>query len=152
MSDYWNHAAAMIKRHEGYSDSVYLCPAGKKTIGWGHNVEAHPLPPDLMARLQKNGRITMADAEALLLEDMTRAETDCRKLFPCWEHFSDDRKAAFLDWLFNLGLTTALQFEKSVHLINIAHWDEAADEMMDSKWYRQVAKRGPEIVEMIREG
>jgi hypothetical protein len=31
-------------------------------------------------------------------------------------------------------------------------WDLAADEMMDSKWYRQVGYRGIELVKLMRKG
>ena len=30
-----------IKKEEGLKLSVYLCPAGVKTVGWGHAVEPH---------------------------------------------------------------------------------------------------------------
>ncbi len=33
-----------LKRHEGFRSRPYLCPAGRVTIGHGHNLEADPSP------------------------------------------------------------------------------------------------------------
>jgi len=32
------------------------------------------------------------------------------------------------------------------------NWDRASDELMDSKWFRQVGLRGLELVEQLRTG
>lgn len=37
-SNTFNLIIDTIKFHEGFSDSIYLCPAGKKTIGYGHRI------------------------------------------------------------------------------------------------------------------
>lgn len=138
MSNWWSRAATIIKRHEGYRDQPYRCTAGALTIGWGHNMDAHPLPAPVLLNLDTLGRITTADAELLLDQGMLRAEHDCRRIFPGFETFSDNRKAALVDWLFNLGRPRALKFVRTIHLINTGRWEEAAEAMRQSKWYRQL--------------
>ena len=32
----YSDIANMVKRHEGYRDRIYKCPAGVLTVGWGH--------------------------------------------------------------------------------------------------------------------
>jgi lysozyme len=59
---------------------------------------------------------------------------------------------ALIDFLFNVGAGTALTFKKALAAIYKGDWETAADEMTDSRWYRQVKSRGREIVEMIRKG
>ena len=34
-----SNAGALIRGHEGFSRWVYLCPAGKQTIGYGRNID-----------------------------------------------------------------------------------------------------------------
>jgi len=50
---------ALIKKYEGFSPCIYVCPAGKPTIGYGHVVDASG--PET---------ITEAEAETLLLADL----------------------------------------------------------------------------------
>ena len=38
---------AQLKRHEGFRNRVYLCSAGKETIGYGYNLKANPLHYDV---------------------------------------------------------------------------------------------------------
>ena len=38
---------SLIKRFEGFSSSVYICPAGYPTIGYGHVVDALKLAKEM---------------------------------------------------------------------------------------------------------
>lgn len=142
----------MLKRHEGYKLKPYKCPAGKNTIGVGHNFDANPLPKDMQAFLDLHGQITESMAEALLSADIDNAVKDCRKLYPNFNGFSQRRKDALTDFLFNVGIGTAREFKNTNKYINLEQWDKAAVNMGMSKWFSQVKSRGPEIVQMIREG
>ena len=149
---YLHRAATLLRLHEGLRLTPYKCSAGALTVGYGHNIDANGLPPAIKANLDRDEKITQADAEALLLAGIQRAENDCRRLFPRFEGFSDQRKAALIDWLFNLGKTRAMTFRATIHLINRGLWDEAADEMLNSRWAQQVGKRAVTVTDMIREG
>jgi len=52
-----------IMQHEGYSDTVYLCPSNYKTIGYGHRV----LKGEVFSRLTKK------QAKELLEKDFSKA-------------------------------------------------------------------------------
>jgi lysozyme len=149
---YLHRAATLLRQHEGLKLTPYKCTAGALTIGYGHNIDANGLPAAVKANLDRDGKITQADAEALLLAGIQRAENDCRRLFPRFENMSDARKAALIDWLFNLGRGTAQKFTDTIHFINAGLWEDAADAMMDSRWARQVGKRAETVTDMVREG
>lgn len=142
----------LIKKHEGYSNVPYKCPAGKNTIGWGHNFDANPLPKDIQGYLFANGFILPEHAERLLTEDINSAENDCRSLYPGFDSFSETRKAGLVNFVFNVGSPTAKTFKKMIKAIIGRDWDRAALEMKDSAWFSQVGKRSIEIVKMVREG
>ncbi len=142
----------MLRRHEGLSLKPYRCPAGKQTIGYGWNMEAHPLPSDIAACLRITGAITEEMAERLLNISIDTADADCRDIFPGFVNFTEARKAALTDFVFNVGSTTALKFKKMRAAIETGNWDRAADELVDSDWFKQVGVRGPEIVGMVRVG
>lgn len=57
----------LIKRFEGFSPTIYMCPAGHPTIGYGHVVLAHE-------QKQFAAGITKAEATELLRKDVGIAE------------------------------------------------------------------------------
>ena len=57
----------LIKQFEGFSPTVYICPAGYPTIGYGHVVKTQE-------REQFADGITTEQAETLLRQDVQTAE------------------------------------------------------------------------------
>jgi len=142
----------LIKQHEGYSSTVYKCPAGKRTIGWGHNIETRPLPADIAGRLHANGVILPDDAERILSDDIATAVQDCQRVYFGFDQFSEARKSALTDFMFNAGMTTALKFVNMRKAIIDGDWNRAADEMYFSRWFEQVGDRAEAIIGMVRQG
>ena len=142
----------MLKRHEGIRTKPYQDTVGKKTIGVGHNIDASPLPEEMASYLAEHGEITTAMIDALLEHDIKLATEGCEILFPAWKAFSDNRQDALIDFVFNVGLGTAKTFVHALASIRAGDWSIAADEMQNSKWYKQVHRRGIEICRMIRIG
>jgi lysozyme len=142
----------LLIKHEGKKNTAYYCSAGKLTIGIGHNIDANGLPPNIESFLNNNGYITDEMIDELLEIDVNNAVNDCQKLYPLFDLFSDNRQMALIDFLFNVGLSTALQFKNTNKAINEEKWEDAAKGFEKSLWYKQVGKRSREIVKMIREG
>lgn len=142
----------LIIRHEGLRLKPYPCPAGKLTIGVGHNIDAHPLPDVLAHHLDVFGCITEDMAYTLLEEDVAQAVTDCHRLYRDFDKFSERRQWALIDFVFNVGITTARSFYNTNRAINRGDWQAAAEGLKKSLWYRQVGSRGETITEMVRNG
>lgn len=142
----------MIERHEGRMLSPYRCPAGKLSIGMGHNIDAKGLPAYIQSHLDIYHEITDGMADDLLRKDIADAEKDCRRLFRDFDSFTIPRHNALVDFVFNVGLGTARKFKKAIAAVNRNDWATAALEMKDSRWYRQVGARSIEICDMVREG
>ena len=144
----------MLKRHEGYSSTVYKCSAGANTIGWGHNIDATPLPQSIQTYLDETGSITIRMAEQLLDADIKIAKDSCKVLFHNFSGYSENRQNALIDFLFNVGITTAGKFKNAIVAIKESEdaWCRAALEFKNSKWFSQVGSRGAEICKMIQEG
>jgi lysozyme len=124
-------AKSLIAKNEGLKLKPYLCPAGKLTIGYGHN-------------LDDNG-ITEEQADMLLDYDIGKAYNDLNRIFGEFadsiDNISDNRYAALLDMMFNLGMPKFLKFEKMITAIKQGDWPKAADELKDSAYYKQVGNR-----------
>lgn len=142
----------LIKKHEGFSNHVYLCPAGKRTIGWGHNIDANPLPKHIQAYLDAWGYLLPEHCEELLESDINVAIESCERIYPFFSAATERRQNALVDFCFNVGEGTARTFKNTNRAINEGRWDDAAKGFENSKWFSQVGNRSREIVSMIREG
>jgi lysozyme len=84
----------LIKRFEGFRPTVYICPAGWPTIGYGHVV-----------RESERGRFSAGiderAAEELLRCDVETAEKGVLRLIH--EPLSDGQFSALVSFTFNLG-------------------------------------------------
>ena len=134
----WNKEFA--KEREGTvkldngNHKLYKCPADHWTIGYGHNLEAHGLPDSM--------------ANELLRTMLMQTQLECQKNVKGWEKLSAPRKSVVIDMCFNMGWSTLKKFKKFLAALNAEDWEEAAKQMQDSKWFRQVGLRA-EILQQI---
>lgn len=125
-----------IKKNEGLRLKPYVCPAGKLTIGYGHNLD-NPISEEV--------------AELILIDDLHVVLMDLVSIFPN-NIFSVNRYVALLDLMFNLGKSRFLTFKKMIRAINEEDWDKAADELLDSKYATQVGQRANNNANFLRKG
>lgn len=127
----------MIKLHEGLRLTPYRCKSGKLTIGWGWNLD-NALPLDIAACFRVTGSITEEMAERLLTISIDAAERNCGFIYPGFDGFSKQRRVALIDFVFNLGAGGALKFRKMRKAIEAGDWEEAAKQVQDSLYWRQL--------------
>jgi lysozyme len=131
------NVADLISDHEGIRLYPYYDTVGKLTIGCGRN-------------LTDRG-ITHEEAMVLFDHDLALVRQSAES-FPWYGPLDEVRQAAILDLLFNLGLSRFKLFKHFIAAMCIHDYHVAAEELKDSRWYEQVARRGPRIVGMIRTG
>jgi len=153
----------MLIRHEGWKKKPYPCTAGEMTIGVGWNMDDVPLPPDVASYLRMNGSITDAMVARLLVISTDTAERQARAIFQDFPKFSERRQAALADMIFNLGSTRFLKFKKTITAVKCGDWEEAARQINDSAYWRELGgdpagtddgklERPEEIAAMVRQG
>lgn len=128
---------ADLKQDEGKRAQPYLDTLGHWTVGYGHNLEARPLSDAAM--------------QQILEDDMAGAEADCRRL-PWFDGLDDVRQAVIVNMAFNLGLAGLAGFRKMIAALIEGRYAEAAAEMLDSRYARQVGARAKRLAEMMRTG
>ncbi len=133
-----NKLIEQLKIHEGMKLKPYKCTAGKLTIGIGRNLEDVGISED--------------EANMLLRHDIQEATRQLLHSFPWMGEFNDARISAMINFTFNVGIGTVKKFENTLSYMQSGDWDKAADEMMDSRWARQVGNRAVEVTEQIRTG
>ena len=141
-----------IKQEEGLRTKPYLCPAGKRTIGYGHNLEAAPLLPGIAEFLENNSCIMPHMAEEQLDHDIEVAEGVARRLFVGFDELSEARQDVLTDMAFNLGEGSLSRFAKLRHNVAINNYEKAAGEMKDSRWFTQVTNRAKQLIQQWMEG
>ena len=134
---------------EGLRHEPYLCPAGKRTIGVGHNMDANPLPKSMHAYLDEHGKLELTHIMALLEKDIDYAENGARSLFEGFNDFTENRKVAIVDLVFNLGVAGLGKFITFGAAVRNGQWDAAAAALRNSRWYRQVGKRAESVIALI---
>ena len=142
----------LIKKHEGISLIPYRCPSGFNTIGYGWNFDSNPLPEDIAKHLSEHGSISADHAERLLSLAIQRSIEDCRHLYPKFDTFTENRRNALIDMVYNMGLYTLSAFRISNKFVNDGMWQEATDNFALSKWAKQVKGRAKEVLKMLRDG
>jgi lysozyme len=139
---------AQLQRHEGLRLEAYYCPAGKLTIGYGHNLEAWPVHG-----VKKEGDVISREkAEELLVEDVSGVVDELDTRLPWWRELSVPRQGVLLNMAFNLGWPRLSGFVKMLHALEAGDWHRAAREMLDSKWAEQVKSRAAELATQMVTG
>ena len=128
----------MLIRHEGLRLKPYLDTKKKLTIGVGRNLD--------------DVGITRDEAWALLNNDIARVRREVKRAFPWFSKVNPVRKDVVLNMVFNLGLQRFRGFRKAIAAIKAKDWDEAARQMLDSRWAGQVGRRARELAAMMRRG
>jgi lysozyme len=130
-----------IKKNEGLRLRPYLCAAGKLTIGYGRNLE------DL--------GISEREAELLLENDISRCFDELCDIFggDAVYELTYRRTMGLVDMIFNLGKTRFLSFERMIQAVKDRDFDRAADEIIDSLYYRKDTTHRAQInAELVRSG
>jgi lysozyme len=138
----------LIKEHEGFREMVYLDTEGVPTVGWGHAFFESPAPA-------VGNVFSFEQCEELFEEDIHLVEREYYRIvepIQKIEGLDFVRRGVLKNMLFNLGLPKLSKFTKMWRAIRLKDWEKAAEEMLDSKWARQVGRRAIQLSEMMRKG
>ncbi|MCB5253882.1 MAG: glycoside hydrolase family protein [Candidatus Cloacimonadaceae bacterium] len=128
-----------LVRHEGLRLKPYRCTAGKLTIGIGRNLD--------------DCGISKKEAYAMLERDIQDCEQWLIDEIPeIYNKLDEVRKSVLLNMCFNLGINGLLGFKNTLAFIKAGDWERAANNMLASKWAKQVGRRAIELSELMRKG
>ena len=133
-----NRLIDQLRIHEGVEKTVYNDSEGIPTIGVGRNLRDRGLSDD--------------EIDYLLSNDIDIVVKELDKVMPWWRDLDEVRQRVLCDLVFNLGMPRFSGFKKSISYMKQQMWDQAADELLDSKWARQVGRRAHTLSEMMRTG
>jgi lysozyme len=145
----------LITRHEGFRPTCYKDTRGFLTIGIGFNLDAAGADQVCIDHglnyfsLRDGQPISLMQAQAVLGAQVTACEIDAQMILPHWPMLPDNVQAVVVDMLYNMGLAKFEQFQLMLTALRCADYPEAARQMRNSLWYKQVGLRAIEDVQLM---
>ena len=129
---------AQLTIDEGRRAIAYVDTVGKLTAGVGRNITDRPFFDDEIALMLKN--------------DIDLVEKELDRRLPWWRQMTPARQNVLANMCFNLGINRLLGFERALTHMRASRYDDAAREMLASKWARQVGARAIRLASLMRKG
>ena len=151
-----NNFYDMLSLNEGNKPKVYKDSKGNRTIGIGFNLEDASNRKFLkreginINELFAGRELTDRETKTLYNHSLTQAFKDAQSYDPNFAKRPEAVKMTLVDMAFNLGLTKLNKFVDMKKGLMNNDYNMAADEMVDSNWYKQVKSRGPRMVQVMR--
>ena len=131
---------------EGVKHDIYLDHLGYPTFGIGHLVtDADPEHGQEVGTSVSTERCRSA-----FDVDVEQVIADCQILYPDLDNLPEEVQRIIANMMFNMGRTRLSKFRGMKRGVDARDWNAAADEMVDSKWYRQVNNRANRLVQRMR--
>ena len=131
---------------EGVKYEIYNDHLGYATFGVGHLV--------LESDEEHGSPLGTAVSESRVIEafeqDCENVLRDCNILYEDFDDLPEEAQQVIANMMFNMGRPRLSKFKGMKRGVDSRDWNAAADEMVDSAWYRQVTNRADRLVERIR--
>lgn len=135
-----------LENDEGCIKEVYLDHLGYPTFGIGHLIK--DTDPEYGCEVGQN--ITDERVAEAFEDDIQITYNDCLRLYPDFDMLPNEVQLIIANMMFNLGATRMGKFRGMKAGVDARDWQRAADEMVDSLWYKQVTNRADRLVKRMR--
>lgn len=137
--------ASMMRRliaDEGEVLHCYLDSLGYQTIGVGRLIDQ-----------RRGGGISPDESRYLLRNDIYSKSAECDRRFPWFIALDDARQGVIVCMAFQLGTNGVAKFKRMIEAIEDRDYDEAARQMLDSKWAKEhTPERARRMANIMRSG
>lgn len=130
----------LLIQEEGLRLKPYRCTAGRLTLGIGRNLDDKGISRDEAEYLCRND---IRDAEDVAIKTFGGSE---------WAQWPEPRRAAIASMIFQLGEGGFKGFRATIQCLKEHRWDDAAANMLRSKWHEQTPARARRAASMIQTG
>jgi len=135
-----------IAEDEGCKYEVYLDHLGLPTCGIGHLIkEGEPEHTKPVGTVIEQERV-----KQLFNLDMAVTQDECKVLYPDFDDLPEECQHIIANMMFNMGRPRLSKFKGMKAGVDARDWNEAADQMVDSRWYTQVPNRARRLVDRMR--
>jgi lysozyme len=131
---------------EGVVYEVYLDHLGYSTFGIGHLIRED----DPEHGWEVGTEVSESRVAEAFESDIETVLSDCNTLYPDFDDLPEEAQQIIANMMFNLGRPRLSAFKGMKAGVDARDWNEAADQMVDSRWYKQVGARAERLVERMR--
>tara|TARA_Y100001935_G_scaffold251478_1_gene253598 strand:- start:1576 stop:2019 length:444 start_codon:yes stop_codon:yes gene_type:complete len=131
---------------EGVKYEIYNDHLGYPTFGIGHLVrDTDPEAGAALGTPVSEDRVIEA-----FNQDVETVLSDCNILYDDFGDLPEEAQLIIANMMFNLGRPRLSKFKGMKAGVDSRDWKKAADEMVDSAWYRQVPNRAGRLVTRMK--
>jgi lysozyme len=130
--------------NEGVRKTAYKDTLNNWTIGVGHLIRL----PDEEYLLDKE--LTDLEVDQIFVTDLNQAIDDARKFIDA-DSIPDEAFEVVVDMAFNLGLPKLSKFKNFQQALKDKDFVKASEEMLDSRWAKQLPNRSKRLAEIMRD-
>ena len=135
-----------LEMDEGVKYEIYNDHLGYATFGIGHLVrDSDPEYGQEIGTPVSEDRVIEA-----FNQDVETVLNDCTILYGDFNELPEEAQLIIANMMFNLGRPRLSKFKGMKAGVDAKDWNKAADEMIDSAWYRQVPNRAGRLVKRMR--
>ena len=131
---------------EGVVHEIYLDHLGYPTFGIGHLVTDED--PEFGSDV--GTAVTEARCIEAFDKDVETVLSDCKTLYPDFDSLPEEVQQIIANMMFNMGRPRLTKFKMMKAAVDEGKWNDAADQMIDSRWYAQVGARAERLVDRMR--
>ena len=131
---------------EGVKYEIYKDHLGYPTCGIGHLIlESDPEYGQPVGTPVSEERVNeLFDKDCQVMID------ECKILYPNFDELPEEAKQIIANMMFNMGRPRLSKFKKMKAAVDEQNWEEAANQMEASGWYRQVTNRAERLCDRMR--
>ena len=135
-----------LKIDEGCVNSVYLDHLNLPTVGIGHLVTEW----DDEYGKPVGTEVSEDRVNELFDQDVQVTIDECKLLYNNFDELPEEAQQIIANMMFNMGRPRLSRFHKMKRAIDAGDWEEAGNQMKDSRWYNQVTTRAERLVKRMK--
>lgn len=135
-----------LKRDEGVKNEIYLDHLGLPTCGIGHLITEW----DTEYNAEVGTPVAEERVNELFEKDLATTIDECRLIYSDFDVLPVKVQHIVANMMFNMGRPRLSRFHKMKKAVDNRDWFEAAYQMTDSKWYKQVPNRAMRLVDEMK--
>ena len=125
-----------IKESEGFRSTVYKCTAGHDTIGYGFAI--------------KDLHLTKDDCDIILERKIAELKIRVNNKFPFLADLPEEVQDVVIECCYQLGVSGFSNFKKTIEYLMQKDFENAAIEMLDSRWAKQTPNRAKKLSDIVK--
>ena len=136
-----------LANDEGIKYETYYCSLGHLTGGIGHlitewDTEYYDQPVGI--------KVPNEQVNDWFEKDIAVTIKDCKIIFEEFDSLPSEAQLVIANMCFQLGRPRLSKFKNFIAAVKNQDWDRAADEMKDSRWYKQTTARAERLISRIQ--